>query len=90
MGSRRPFEGALHLTAEFVCPVPPSWVKSKQEKALTGELASITKPDLDNQLKLVLDSLNGVVYVDDRQIVQIIARKSYGRGVGTSIQIILR
>ena len=33
------------------------------------------RPDLDNLLKLVLDSLNGVAYVDDAQVVESHASK---------------
>ena len=36
-----------------------------------------TKPDLDNIIKL-LDALNGIAYDDDKQIVEIIARKEKG------------
>jgi Holliday junction resolvase RusA-like endonuclease len=31
--------------------------------------------DLDNTLKAILDSLNGIVYVDDRQIISIYAER---------------
>jgi Holliday junction resolvase RusA-like endonuclease len=33
--------------------------------------------DLDNMLKFVMDALNGIVYVDDSQIVEIISGKYY-------------
>ena len=36
-----------------------------------------TKPDVDNYLKLVLDSLNGIVIEDDSAIVDVHARKRY-------------
>lgn len=35
--------------------------------------------DLDNMLKLVLDSANGIIWEDDYLIVQIQARKSYDK-----------
>ena len=36
-----------------------------------------SRPDLDNIIKIVLDSLNGVVFKDDASVVQIIASKKY-------------
>lgn len=35
-------------------------------------------PDLDNYLKLYLDICNGIVYQDDGQVCEIVARKVYG------------
>lgn len=35
------------------------------------------RADLDNLIKFVLDALNGVMYIDDHQIVSIKARKEY-------------
>jgi len=34
-----------------------------------------SKPDIDNVTKLVLDTLNGLVYIDDAQVVQLTACK---------------
>ncbi len=36
------------------------------------------KPDADNILKIIADSLNGVAYYDDSQIVTGTVRKYYG------------
>jgi Holliday junction resolvase RusA-like endonuclease len=35
----------------------------------------VRKPDLDNAIKLILDSLNGLAYRDDAQVVEIHARR---------------
>jgi Holliday junction resolvase RusA-like endonuclease len=35
------------------------------------------KPDIDNVLKVILDSLNGVAYIDDSKVVEVIGRKRY-------------
>jgi Holliday junction resolvase RusA-like endonuclease len=36
------------------------------------------RPDIDNYAKAILDALNGVMWADDGQIVQLTASKSYG------------
>lgn len=40
------------------------------------------KADIDNLIKLVLDSLNGHAYIDDTQVVSLRASKKYARGDG--------
>lgn len=35
--------------------------------------------DLDNMVKLVTDAMNGLVYVDDNQIIEMTARKDYDK-----------
>ena len=38
--------------------------------------------DLDNRIKVLVDSLNGIAWADDEQIVQIHAYRHEGRGAG--------
>ena len=38
---------------------------------------NLYKPDLDNIAKIVLDSLNGLAYKDDRQVVSLKIEKHY-------------
>lgn len=56
--------------------IPMSWPKRKQQQALQGDLIP-GKPDLDNVAKAVLDALNGVIYLDDKQVVRLMAEKRY-------------
>lgn len=47
------------------------------------------KPDIDNYIKAVLDSLNGVIWADDYQIVAVFASKAWAdaeKQVGTYLQ----
>ena len=40
------------------------------------------KPDIDNLIKMVMDSLNKIVWVDDTQVYSISAQKHYGSKEG--------
>lgn len=72
------FDEALrvHFLAEMA--IASTWSKKKRAAALLGEILPTKKPDLSNQLKLVEDALNGVVYRDDCLIVEFAARKIFG------------
>ncbi len=67
-----PWEGAVAFGAVFMFPIPKSWPKAKRQRALVTELPHTIKPDLDNLLKSAADPLNGLAYVDDAQITQLI------------------
>lgn len=66
---------AIEITAFYL--VPKSWSKKKQAAVYAGEIKPTVKPDIDNIVKIVLDGLNGVAYTDDKQVIQITARKKY-------------
>ena len=68
----------LNIVLQFVLPVPSSWSKKKQAKALAGEIVPQGKPDLDNLIKAVLDAMNDIVWEDDSAIVEVAANKVYG------------
>ncbi len=51
--------------------------KKKSEAAEMGELLPVSKPDVDNYLKGIKDALNGVIWKDDSQVTDVIARKRY-------------
>lgn len=73
MGDRKPLEGDLILVLTVLKNPPMSWSKKKQRECLRRGILS--KPDLDNYVKLVLDALNGVVFRDDKDVATILARK---------------
>lgn len=52
---------------------------SKRNKALaeSGMLRPTTKPDADNYAKGPLDAMKGIIWKDDGQVVDLIARKYY-------------
>lgn len=42
-------------------------------------LEKVTKPDTDKLIRSVLDALTGIVWTDDSQVVEILARKQFGQ-----------
>jgi Holliday junction resolvase RusA-like endonuclease len=50
-------------------------------------LEKVTKPDTDKLIRSVLDALTGIVWTDDSQVVEILARKQFGIQPGVDIII---
>lgn len=67
----------LKVRMDFYREIPKSWSKKKTQQAINGELLPVTKPDIDNYVKAVLDGISGVVWKDDNMIVEIVGRKHY-------------
>lgn len=67
------------LCAKIVCyfPIPKSVSKKKREEMLTEKVYYNHKPDCDNLAKIILDSLNGIAYDDDKQVVRLEIAKYY-------------
>ena len=57
--------------------IPKSASKAKRAAMLKGEIRPTKKPDVDNVLKVIADSLNQIAYRDDAQIVRAIINKRY-------------
>lgn len=87
MEGRPPFTGPIRMEIDIVCPVPASWSKVRQRRALAGEIMPTVKPDGDNVEKAVKDGINGVVYRDDVQVVRDIKGKNYGEVPGVHVII---
>lgn len=79
----QPISGPIAIDVLFVLPVPASW-SAKKRATVT---AHTSRPDLDNLLKLFKDALNGVFWLDDRQIFSVQARKVYGAVPQTVVSI---
>ena len=77
MNGHPPLETALTVCIYFRMPIPASYSKKKRQDCIDGIERHTKKIDLDNATKLVLDSLNGIVYKDDSQIVSLHMTKVY-------------
>lgn len=67
--------------------MPKSASKRKQMSMLWGWLRPVKKPDCDNIAKIVCDALNGIVYYDDSQIVELTVIKKYAETPQVDVKI---
>ena len=74
-----PLIGQIILQIDAVYGIPKSTSKKQAEYMRKGLLFPMKKPDVDNIAKVVMDALNGVVYPDDKNIVELYLRKRYIR-----------
>ncbi len=85
--TREPLETPLAAFLYFRLPIPRSYPKKRIAACLSGSERPIKKPDLDNLAKSVLDALNGVVYLDDSQLVSLHITKVYDHNPGVDIMV---
>ena len=77
--AKKLIEGPLKIDATFYVQ-PPKYISSKKklrERLEAEEIYCSKKPDIDNYLKALLDSMTGIVFKDDGQVVECKARKLY-------------
>lgn len=72
-----PLDGPLVVQIGFVMPRPARLVWKKRPMP---RVPHSQKPDVDNLLKSVFDSLNGLAWGDDSQIAELLASKSIAGG----------
>lgn len=77
-GEWKPWEGPVRLQVLYEFLGPKTVWEGKE---------MLTKPDLDNLDKMVLDALNGVAFRDDSQVVTKTSTKRYGVSERTTVQL---
>jgi Holliday junction resolvase RusA-like endonuclease len=78
MQGRALITAPVSVAMVLVFGIPDSWPKKKRAQAQSQEIWPTTKPDMDNVVKAVFDAINGVVWKDDVQVVNLAVSKSYG------------
>lgn len=79
--------GPLYIDAIFFMPIPKSTSTIRKRQMVHNKIHHMSKPDIDNLLKFVLDCLNKTIIQDDRQIVKLSCEKKYSQNPGTLIRI---
>ena len=72
-----PLDGPVALRVVFVLPRPKRLIWKRREMP---RLPHTARPDLDNLVKAIKDSLNGLAWRDDSQVVELSAGKCYASG----------
>lgn len=80
-GDRPKLTGPVVATIMLLYEVPKSYSGARRKRCLAGEEYPTGKHlgDVDNVAKSILDSLNGIAYHDDSQIVRLRIAKLYAK-----------
>lgn len=87
MAGHPPLQGQLTVEIDAVCPIPASWPEKRRQRAMSRLERPIVKPDWDNIGKAVSDGGNGVLWGDDKQIVECLVRKLYGSRPAVHVRV---
>ena len=71
-GFVEPLTGPIEMMIQFGIALPKSQYRKRKPVARQWRTK---KPDLDNLMKLVKDACSGVIFLDDNQVVRVIAEK---------------
>ena len=84
---RFPDDAMLDMRIKAYYSIPKSASKKKKAAMLANEIRPTKKPDMDNVVKIIADSLNQVAYRDDTQIVDCQCRKFYSENPRVEVTI---
>ncbi|MBO3333423.1 RusA family crossover junction endodeoxyribonuclease [Clostridium perfringens] len=73
----RYLEGYIKALIIAYYKIPKSYSKKRVQAIRDGLEKPTKKPDADNVAKIILDSLNGIAYKDDSQIIELRIIKRY-------------
>ncbi|WP_438588955.1 RusA family crossover junction endodeoxyribonuclease [Dubosiella newyorkensis] len=85
--SNEPLEGEIKVEIQAHFSIPKSTSKKSREEMVAGRIRPTKKPDTDNIAKIVLDSLNGIAFEDDKQVVHLIVTKQYAEKPHVEVSI---
>lgn len=85
--NKPPISDCLSVEMLFSYASPKSWSKKKKEEAKRG-LPFGGRPDVDNLVKFYLDCMSGLVFEDDKLVVDIQATKFYWHSDFTAISAV--
>jgi Holliday junction resolvase RusA-like endonuclease len=87
MGASEPLDTPVTVAIYIRVGIPASYSKQKRKDALSGVLKPTKKPDLDNVAKCFLDSMNEIVYLDDKLVVNLHVTKVYAETPAVEVMV---
>lgn len=87
MGASEPLDTPMTVAIYIRVGIPASYSKQKRKDALSGVLRPTKKPDLDNIAKCFLDGMNDIVYLDDKQVVNLHVTKVYAETPAVEVMV---
>ncbi len=88
MAGRELIGGPVLIEMKIMVSVAASWSKKKTAEALAGDVMPTKKPDADNVLKAICDGINGIVFKDDVQVVNVSLSKRFSETPGVSVRVV--
>lgn len=76
---KEPISQNVSVKLDIYFKVPKSYSKKRTESCLLQLERPGKKPDIDNVVKSVLDGMNNIVYLDDKQVVGLVVNKYYAK-----------
>ncbi|WP_143287345.1 RusA family crossover junction endodeoxyribonuclease [Caloramator quimbayensis] len=80
-------DGQISAKITAYYSIPKSTSKKKREEMLKGKIRPVKKPDVDNIVKSILDSLNKIAYDDDSQVVKCDVEKFYDENPRVEVEL---
>ena len=71
-------EGRIKVSITAYFSIPKATKKSDINEMMENNISPTKKPDIDNIVKVVLDSMNKFAFKDDNQITKLEVEKKYG------------
>ena len=73
----RMLEGPVRVAITAYYKIPKSYPKKRVQAIREGREYPCKKVDCDNIAKIILDSLNGIAYEDDKQVTELTVKKRW-------------
>ena len=87
MGASEALETPVTVAIYIRVGIPKSFTKQKRKDALANIERPTKKPDIDNIAKCFLDAMNGIVYLDDKQVVSLHITKEYAETPAVDVMV---